>query len=102
MMSRCREHGRMRRHPRIGPAGHAGRFQMESQPRSWAIDGDPDMRVRECPGRPGPERSVPPTGSRGNTMGLKLRLILVLIIPPILVVGVYGLIRVRIGRAELL
>jgi two-component system NtrC family sensor kinase len=35
-------------------------------------------------------------------MGLKLRLILVLIIPPILVVGVYGLIRVRIGRAELL
>jgi two-component system NtrC family sensor kinase len=35
-------------------------------------------------------------------MGLKFRLILVLMIPPILVVGVYGLIRVRIGRAELL
>ena len=35
-------------------------------------------------------------------MGLKLRLILVLMIPPILVVGVYGLIRVRTGRAELL
>jgi signal transduction histidine kinase len=35
-------------------------------------------------------------------MGLKLRLILVLMIPPILVVGVYGLIRVRNGRAELL
>jgi signal transduction histidine kinase len=35
-------------------------------------------------------------------MGLKLRLILVLIIPPILVVGVYGLIRVRAGRGELL
>jgi two-component system, NtrC family, sensor kinase len=35
-------------------------------------------------------------------MGLKLRLILVLMIPPILVIGVYGLIRVRIGRAELL
>jgi two-component system, NtrC family, sensor kinase len=35
-------------------------------------------------------------------MGLKLRLILVLTIPPILVVGVYGLFRVRIGRAELI
>jgi signal transduction histidine kinase len=35
-------------------------------------------------------------------MGLKLRLILVLMIPPILVVGVYGLIRVRTGRAELI
>ena len=35
-------------------------------------------------------------------MGLKLRLILVLLIPPILVVGVYGLIRVRVGRAELI
>jgi two-component system, NtrC family, sensor kinase len=35
-------------------------------------------------------------------MGLKLRLILVLMIPPILVIGVYGLIRVRIGRADLL
>jgi signal transduction histidine kinase len=35
-------------------------------------------------------------------MGLKLRLILVLVIPPMLVVGVYGLIRVRTGRAELL
>jgi signal transduction histidine kinase len=35
-------------------------------------------------------------------MGLKLRLILVLMIPPILVVGVYGLIRVRTGRTELL
>jgi len=35
-------------------------------------------------------------------MGLKLRLILVLMIPPILVVGVYGLIRVRAGRAELI
>ena len=35
-------------------------------------------------------------------MGIKLRLILVLMIPPILVVGVYGLIRVRTGRAELL
>jgi signal transduction histidine kinase len=34
-------------------------------------------------------------------MGLKLRLILVLMIPPILVVGVYGFIRVRVGRAEL-
>ena len=34
-------------------------------------------------------------------MGLKLRLILVLMIPPILVVGVYGLIRVVAGRAEL-
>jgi two-component system, NtrC family, sensor kinase len=35
-------------------------------------------------------------------MGLRFRLILVLMIPPILVVGVYGLIRVRAGRAELL
>jgi signal transduction histidine kinase len=35
-------------------------------------------------------------------MGLRLRLILVLMIPPVLVVGVYGLIRVRTGRAELL
>jgi hypothetical protein len=35
-------------------------------------------------------------------MGLRLRLILVLIIPPVLVVGVYGFIRVRTGRAELL
>ena len=35
-------------------------------------------------------------------MGLRLRLILVLVIPPILVVGVYGLLRVRTGRAELL
>ena len=35
-------------------------------------------------------------------MGLKLRLILVLMIPPILVVGVYGLIRVRAGRGELI
>ena len=35
-------------------------------------------------------------------MGLRLRLILVLMIPPILVVGVYGLIRVRTGRGELL
>ena len=35
-------------------------------------------------------------------MGLKLRLILVLMIPPILVVGVYGLIRVRNGQAELI
>jgi two-component system, NtrC family, sensor kinase len=35
-------------------------------------------------------------------MGLKLRLILVLVIPPMLVVGVYGLIRIRAGRAELL
>ncbi|HEY7541506.1 MAG TPA: ATP-binding protein [Methylomirabilota bacterium] len=35
-------------------------------------------------------------------MGLRLRLILVLMIPPILVVGVYGLIRVRTGRDELL
>jgi two-component system NtrC family sensor kinase len=35
-------------------------------------------------------------------MGLKLRLILVLMIPLILVVGVYGLIRVGNGRAELL
>ena len=35
-------------------------------------------------------------------MGLKLRLILVLMIPPILVVGVYGLTRVRTERAELL
>jgi signal transduction histidine kinase len=34
-------------------------------------------------------------------MGLKLRLILVLIIPPIFAVGVYGLIRVRAERAEL-
>lgn len=34
-------------------------------------------------------------------MGLKLRLILVLMIPPILVVGVYGLIRARAHRAEL-
>ena len=35
-------------------------------------------------------------------MGLRLRLILVLLIPPILVVGVYGFIRVRMERAELL
>src|SRR5215831_3531521 len=35
-------------------------------------------------------------------MGLRLRLILVLMIPPILVVGVYGLLRVRTGRGELL
>jgi two-component system, NtrC family, sensor kinase len=35
-------------------------------------------------------------------VGLKLRLIIVLMIPPILMVGVYGLIRVRIGRAELI
>jgi signal transduction histidine kinase len=38
----------------------------------------------------------------GEPMGLKLRLILVLLIPAILVVGVYGLIRVRVGRAELI
>ena len=35
-------------------------------------------------------------------MGLRLRLILVLMIPPVLVVGVYGLIRVRTERAQLL
>jgi signal transduction histidine kinase len=35
-------------------------------------------------------------------MGLKLRLILVVVIPPILVVGVYGLVRVRMGRSELI
>jgi signal transduction histidine kinase len=35
-------------------------------------------------------------------VGLKLRLILVLMIPPIVAVGVYGLIRVRAGRAELI
>jgi signal transduction histidine kinase len=33
-------------------------------------------------------------------MGLKLRLILVLMIPPILVVGVYGFVRVRMGQAQ--
>lgn len=35
-------------------------------------------------------------------MGLKLRLSLVLVIPLVLVVGVYGLIRIRVERAELL
>ena len=35
-------------------------------------------------------------------MGLRLRLVLVLMIPPVLVVGVYGLIRVRTERAQLL
>jgi two-component system NtrC family sensor kinase len=72
------------------------------------IDDGPDMRMllrnRTGGSRQGdglPERSVTPGVIQGNTMGLKLRLILVLIIPPILVVGVYGLIRVRTGRAEL-
>lgn len=35
-------------------------------------------------------------------MGLRLRLILILLIPPILVVGVYGFVRMRAERAELL
>ncbi len=37
-----------------------------------------------------------------RAVGLRVRLILVLLIPPILVVGVYGFVRVRMERAELL
>lgn len=41
-------------------------------------------------------------GILATAVGLRLRLILVLLIPPILVVGVYGFVRMRAERAELL
>jgi hypothetical protein len=67
-------------------------------------------RARPGPGwrrKPdGPGSRTPATGRnrgyRPTSMGLRLRLILVLTVPLVLVLGVYGLLRVRAERAELL
>src|SRR5262249_18645894 len=90
---------RTRRRGRIAPARrlavHRKAFSRGDRRRRGAVRARKVRALTQAGRRP---RREYPTGQ----MGLRLRLILVLMIPPVLVVGVYGLMRVRTGRAELL